>query len=143
MKVHEFISQLDEAKIVAAIAETTKKTSGEIRVYISHRSHANVLAFAQRRFHQLGMAKTRQHDAVLLYLAPRTHQFAIVGDSGVHEKCGDAFWREVSAKLSAALRQGDFTAALVQIVRQVGELLAAHFPPEPGVGHELPDAIIH
>jgi len=75
--------------------------------------------------------------------APRSRQFAIVGDSGVHEKCGDAFWQDVSAQLGAALRQGDYTAALIQTVRQVGDLLAAHFPPVPGDGNELPDAIIH
>ena len=143
MKVNEFISQLDETRIVAAIAEAEKQTSGEIRVYISHRAHANALAFARRRFHQLGMTKTRQRNAVLLYLAPRTHQFAIVGDDGVHEKCGDAFWQEVSADLSAGMRQGDFTTAILQTIRKIGSLLAAHFPPVPDDQNELPNAIIH
>jgi uncharacterized membrane protein len=143
MRVREFINQLDEARIVAAIAEAERKTSGEIRVYISHRAHANALAFAQRRFRQLGMTKTRQRNAVLLYLAPRSRQFAIVGDSGVHEKCGDVFWQEVSTKLSSALRQGDYTAALIQIVRQVGELLAVHFPPSTTDHNELLDTILH
>lgn len=143
MRVHEFINQLDEAQIVAAIAETERKTSGEIRVYISHRAHTNALALAQRRFRQLGMTKTRQRNAVLLYLAPRSRQFAIVGDSGVHEKCGDAFWQEISTKLSAALRQGDYTTALIQTVGQVGDLLAKHFPPNADNPNELSDAIIH
>jgi uncharacterized membrane protein len=143
MKVKEFISRLDEAQIVAAIVKAEQATSGEIRVYISHRAHADALAFAQKRFRQLGMTQTRQRNAVLIYLAPRTRQFAIVGDSGIHEKCGDAFWQEVSAQLGAALRQGNYTAALIQTVRQVGDLLAAHFPPVVGDGNELPDAIIH
>ena len=143
MKVKEFISQLDEARIVAAIGAAEQKTSGEIRVYISHRAHADALAFAQKRFHQLGMTKTRQHNAVLLYLAPRTRQFAIVGDSGVHAKCGNAFWQDVSAKLSAALRQGDYTAAVIQTVAQIGTLLAAHFPSASGDANELSNAILH
>ena len=143
MKVKEFVSQLDEARIVAAIAAAEQTTSGELRVYISHRAHADALAFAQKRFRQLGMTQTRQRNAVLIYLAPRSRQFAIVGDSGVHEKCGDAFWQEVSARLSTALKQGDYTAALIQTVQQVGALLATHFPPVAGDGNELPDAIIH
>ena len=143
MKVKEFISQLDEARIVAAIGAAEQKTSGEIRVYISHRAHADALTYAQKRFHQLGMTQTRQRNAVLLYLAPRSRQFAIVGDSGVHEKCGDAFWQDVSAKLGAALKQGDYTAALIQTVQQIGDLLAAHFPHLDGDVNELPDAIIH
>ncbi|MCX7006773.1 MAG: TPM domain-containing protein [Kiritimatiellaeota bacterium] len=143
MKIHEFISQLDEAKIVAAIAEAERKTSGEIRVYISHRAHADALAFAQKRFHQLGMTKTRHRNAALLYLAPRTRHFAIVGDSSVHEKCGDAFWQDASAKLGAALRQGDYTSAVIQTVGQLGALLAAHFPPVAGDVNELPNTILH
>jgi len=143
MKVKEFVSQLDEARIVAAIAAAEQKTSGELRVYISHRAHTDALAFAQKRFRQLGMTQTRQRNAVLIYLAPRSRQFAIVGDRGVHEKCGDAFWQDVSAQLGAALRQGDYTAALIQTVQQVGSLLATHFPPVAGAANELPDAIIH
>jgi uncharacterized membrane protein len=143
MKVTEFIGQLDEAKIVAAIAEAERQTSGEIRVYISHRAHADALAFAQKRFQQLGMTRTRQRNAVLLYLAPRTRQFAIVGDSGVHAKCGDAFWQEVGVQLGAGLKQGDYTAAVVQAVARIGALLAAHFPPVPGDVNELSNAILH
>ena len=143
MQVKEFISQLDEARMVAAIGAAEQKTSGEIRVYISHHAHADALAFAQKRFQQLGMTRTRQRNAVLLYLAPRTRQFAIVGDSGVHAKCGDAFWQDVSAQLGAGLKQGDYTAALVQAVQRVGALLAAHFPLIAGDANELPDAIIH
>lgn len=143
MKVQEFISQLDEARIVAAIAEAEQKTSGEIRVYISHRAHVDAFAYAQKRFQQLGLTKTRHRNAVLLYLAPRTRQFAVVGDRGVHEKCGAAFWRDVGAKLGAALRQGDYTASVIQAVGQIGALLAAHFPPEPGDANELPNAILY
>ena len=143
MKVKEFISQLDEARLVAAIAEAEQQTSGEIRVYISHRAHADALAFAQKRFQQLGMTRTRQRNAVLLYLTPRTRQFAIVGDSGVHAKCGDAFWQDVSAKLGAGLKQGDYTAAVVQAIGRMGALLAAHFPSTPGDDNEIPNAILH
>ena len=135
MKVKEFIDQLDEKRIVAAIAEAEKQTSGEIRVYISHRAHANAQAIAQKRFHQLGMTKRQHRNAVLLYIAPRSRQFAIVGDSGVHEKCGDAFWQEVSAKLGAAMKQGDYTSAVVQTIGRIGQLLAEHFPPHHTSGN--------
>jgi len=143
MHAHKFINQLDEAKLVAAIAEAEQKTSGTIHVYVSHRAHIKARAYAQRRFHQLGLANTSQHNAVLLYLTPRTRQFAIIGDRGVHEKCGDAFWQEVSAQLSAALKLGDYTAAILQTVRQIGDLLAAHFPAAAGDTNAFPTALSH
>ncbi len=142
MKPNEFISRLDEARIVGAIAEAERKSSGELRVYISHRKRTDPLAFAQKRFLQLGMTHTRHRNAVLIYLVPRTRQFAIVGDQGVHEKCGEAFWREVSAGISDGLKQGRFTDAILEAIRRVGDVLARNFPRDPDDQNELPDGIV-
>jgi uncharacterized membrane protein len=78
---------------------------------------------------------------VLIYLAPRGHVFAIIGDTGVHEKCGEVFWKEVSAQLSHDLKNGTATDAIIHAVRKVGELLAVHFPADGKVHDELPDEI--
>ena len=142
MNHKEFINQLDEAKIVAAIASAENQTSGEIRVYVTHHKITDALARARLRFTKLGMEKTRQRNAVLIYLAPRSRQFAIVGDSGVHEKCGDNFWREVSATMEQRLREGQFTEAVLAAVEKVGALLAAQFPRRPEDTNELPDGIV-
>src|SRR2546422_932111 len=96
MVPHEFIRKLDEPKIVAAITESEKRTSGEIRVYISHKKREDALAAAHLRFRKLGMARTRHRNAVLIYFGPLTHKFAIVGDTGIHEKCGESFWQELA-----------------------------------------------
>jgi uncharacterized membrane protein len=144
-KMHhkDFLKQLDEEKIVAAIAEAETRTSGEIRVYVSHRKIDDALARAQKRFVKLGMTKTAARNAVLIYFAPRVRQFAIIGDTGVHEKCGDIFWTEVTAQLSADLKSGPATEALIAAIRKIGGLLAAHFPHKPGDKNELPNQIEH
>jgi len=137
-----FISQLDEAKIVSAIAEAEGKSSGEIRVYVSQRKRTDPLSFAQKRFLQMGMSKTRHRNAVLIYLVPRTRQFAIVGDQGVHEKCGDAFWQQVSAGMTELLKQGRLTEAILDAIQKVGDVLARHFPRGSDDQNELPDRIV-
>ncbi len=142
MHPKELITQLDETRMVAAIAAAERRSSGQIRVYMSRKRRADALAYAQRRFAKLGMTKTRYRNGVLIYLAPRTRQFAIVGDVGVHEKCGDAFWREVAAAMSDLMRQNQFTEAVLHGIASVGDLLAAHFPRDPGAPDELPDEII-
>lgn len=142
MNHKEFINQLDDAKIVAAIASAENQTSGEIRVYVTHHKITDALARARLRFTKLGMEKTRQRNAVLIYLAPRSRQFAIVGDTGVHEKCGDDFWREVSATMEQRLRKGEFTDAVLAAVEKIGALLAAQFPRRPDDTNELPDGIV-
>ena len=141
MKSREFLAQLDEAKIVAEIAKAEKSTSGEIRVFVSHRKVDDAVARARRRFEQLGMTRTRLRNGVLLYFAPRSRKFAVVGDRGIHGKCGPAFWEEVSAEVRAYLRTGGFTEAAIHGVRKAGEVLARHFPPQAGERDGLPNEI--
>jgi uncharacterized membrane protein len=141
MKPHEFIAQLDEARLVAAIQGAECKSSGEIRVYVSHQRRENVLDAARRRFHKLGMTRTRERNAVLVYFAPLSHQFAIWGDQGVHEKCGDEFWREIVSGMTPLLKAGQFTEAIVRAIERTGDVLARHFPRERDDKNELPDRI--
>ena len=142
MKPREFISRLDEARIIDAIAEAERKSSGELRVYVSRRKRTDPLAFARKRFLQLGMTNTRHRNAVLIYLVPHTGQFAIVGDRGIHEKCGDAFWQEVTARMSDLLKQGRFTDAILDAIQKVGDVLARHFPRDSDDQNEMPDQIV-
>lgn len=127
--------------MVAAIAEAERKSSGEIRVYVSHAKAKHVLAAAQNQFIKLGMKKTRARNGVLIYFAPLTKEFAMVGDCGIHEKCGDVFWQEVSRDLSHRLKEGNFTEAITETIRRIGDLLANHFPREPNDKNELPNSI--
>jgi uncharacterized membrane protein len=143
MNPGDFLQQLDDAQLVAAIASAERDTSGEIRIFISHRRRKDALAAAQRRFDKLGMRNTKYRNAVLLYLVPRTRSFAIVGDAGIHEKCGESFWKETSAELGENLRSLPLTDALVAAVKKVGNLLARHFPADPDNRNELSNEIFH
>jgi len=143
MKTREFISRLDESKIVAGITAAEKTTSGEIRIFISRKKPDDALARARQRFEKMGMTRTRHRNAVLIYFAPRVQKFAVVGDSGIHEKCGDAFWEETVAEIGGHLRSEHFTEAVQHAVRKVGALLAQHFPAEPDDTDELPNEIEH
>ena len=143
MHPKEFLQQLDEKRIVETIAQAESTTSGEIRIFISHRKRPDALAAAQARFDQLGMRNTRHRNAVLIYLVPRSRAFAIVGDKGIHEKCGDDFWNETTRELGQNLRAGSVTDALVCAVQKVGSLLSQHFPDDPENRNELSNEILH
>jgi uncharacterized membrane protein len=77
----------------------------------------------------------------LIFIAPRSRNFAILGDSGIHEKCGDDFWRKAAENLSAHFRDGKFTDGLVATIEELGRVLAAHFPVDSEKPNELPDEI--
>ena len=142
MKPHQFLKAVDHDRIVAAIAAAEKGTSAQIRVFVSSRKTDDALRAAGHAFTKLKMNETPLRNAVLIFIAPVSHQFAVVGDTAVHAKCGDNFWHEVVEGMEPNLRRGDFTEALLHGVVKVGSLLAAHFPPDPAGKHDLPDAVV-
>jgi len=143
MNAQHFLKQLDDSEIVRAINDAESKTSGEIRVFITDRQIGadDVVSRAASRFEKLGMTATRDRNAVLLYFAPRSHQFAIVGDKGVHEKLGDILWQEVASMIRGKLRDGRFTEAVVVGIKIAGDALARHFPRRFDDRDELPNEV--
>ena len=134
-----FTLRINSKRLAKAIAEAENRTSGEICVYISHRRHENPLKAAKRRFELLGMTQTVQRNAILLYIVPRSRNFAIIGDEGIHARAGEAFWQELAAMLASSFKAGSLTEGLEQTIRRAGDLLAEFFPPLPGDQNELPD----
>ena len=142
MRTKEFIGKLDHDRIVRAIREAETKTSGEIRVYIQRGElDGDVLPIAQQRFQRLEMDKTAQRNGVLIFVAPRGHQFAVVGDQGIHEKCGDPLWQRVVEKMRTHFRNERFTDAIVDAIHDIAGVLATHFPRKAGDVNELPDKV--
>ena len=139
--MRKFLSKLDSDRIVAAIADAERKSSGEIRVHVTRRKPDNLEERARRRFELLGMTRTADRNGVLFYVAPNLRRFQILGDSGIHEKVGDDFWKETAAGMEEHFRRGDFTEGLVHGIARAGELLAAHFPRAAGDTNELPDEV--
>ena len=128
MHPNKFINQLPHDTLVAAIRDAEKKTSGQIRVLISHKSVANPVSAAQKEFARLGMAKSPERNGVLIFVTPRSRKFAVVGDTGVHAKCGDVFWQELAQAMTGYFRKSEFTEGITHGVRKAGELLTEHFP---------------
>jgi uncharacterized membrane protein len=132
---------IDHAKVVAAIASAEARTSGEIRILLAREKAEDPIPVARKHFERLGMTQTAARNGVLIFLAPRSHTFAIIGDTGIHEKCGDAFWQEVAASMEQHFKRGEFTEGLVNGVERAGGLLAAHFPRLPDDQNELPNQV--
>lgn len=139
--MRHFLSKLDHDRIVSAIARAEERTSGEIRVHVTSRKPSDLPKRAQRRFELLGMTRTARRNGVLIYIAPKLRRFQILGDSGIHEKCGDDFWKETAAEVESHFRKGEFTEGLVRGIEKIGHLLASHFPREAGDANELPDEV--
>lgn len=134
-----------QAQIVACIRDAESKTSGELRIYMESRcKYVDPLERAKEIFTILGMEKTVERNAIIIYIAMDDRQFALFGDKVIYEKAGGAsFWAGAAQTLSMHLAKGEVTAGLCNCIRQLGGQLADHFPYDPSINkNELPDEIV-
>jgi uncharacterized membrane protein len=143
MRTKEFLSKLEHDRIVRAIQDAESKSSGQIRVHIQRGKLAgDPLVAAQKKFQSLKMHNTRDRNAVLVYVAPRAHKFAIVGDKAIHERCGEGLWQRLVDKMRGHFQNEKFTDALVEAIQEIGDVLATEFPSKKArSGNELPDEV--
>lgn len=142
-KKKELFTEEEKSRIVQAIRQAERLTSGEIRLFVeSHCKYVDPMDRAQEAFLSLGMEKTKQRNGVLLYIAMRDHQFAILGDQGIHEKVGNDFWQQEALLLKRHFSGNRIIEGIEVCVKEIGESLYHYFPYESGDQNELPDDIV-
>lgn len=140
--VDRLLTAENKQRILTAIQRAEKNTSGEVRVHIERQvKKKSALDRAVEVFYELGMEATKLRNGVLIYVALEDRQFAILGDQGIHEKVGDAFWNAEKDQMAVYFQQGDIIGGIVYFVEQIGEKLKACFPYQEGDVNELSDDI--
>jgi uncharacterized membrane protein len=136
----------EEKSVVAAIREAESRTSGEIRVFIEDvcdRDHPVERAVEVFALH--GMHNTTNRNAVLIYVARESRQFAIWGDEGIHQHVGHTFWEAEKRMLRGYLQRDESCTGLCAVIGQIGDQLQQYFPADKHDDNpnELPDDIIY
>ncbi len=139
-----FFTTEENDRVVNAIREAEKSTSGEIRVYIESRCRfVDPLHRAEEIFWGLKMDQTAHKNSVLLYVAMKDHQFSIFADKGIHEKLGVDFWKTEIEKMTLHFRGNHYIDALILVIGDIGNALQLHFPYDgKSDKNELPDDIV-
>jgi len=133
MKVKHFLSALEHDRIHQAIRSAEEGTSGKITVYISHRKVEDPLAAANHEFRKLRLETATDKNGLLIFLAPKSQKFAVVGGTALHAKVGQAWWDELIALLTRHFKEGRYTDGLAATIEQAGRALRTHFPSDaPG-----------
>ncbi|MCP3734719.1 hypothetical protein M9979_07540 [Sphingomonas sp. RP10(2022)] len=104
----------------------------------ARRVHAQALAL----FRASAEARTRDATGVLLYLSLDEHRAEIIADRAIHTRVAPEVWGAAMAALIAATRDGRPGDGMAEAVRQIGGVLAEHFPPRADDTNELPDRLI-
>ena len=143
-KNKDFFSAPEKERIVEAIRNAERQTSGEVRVFIESRNpFVDVLDRASEIFFKLKMQETDDRNAVLLYIAMKDHQLALFGDEGIHKQVGEAYWKNEVAEMISKFTKDDVCSGIVNCVTHIGQALKEKFPYDAKVDkNELPDDII-
>ncbi len=135
------VGVLDKKTLIEAIRQAEAGTSGEIRVHVHRGPTKDALAEARKLFKRLGMHRTKERNGVLLFVAPKNHTFAIVGDEGIHRLVGDAFWNTTRDRMQKEFSEGRLQDGLLAGVKSAGERLKEHFPVKKTDRNELSNEV--
>jgi uncharacterized membrane protein len=140
----DFFSDAEKQLIVSSIQAAEKQTSGEIRVFVESRcKFVDPLDRAAEIFALLKMEETAARNAVLVYVALKDKQLALLGDRGIHEKVGAEFWNKEVRLILSHFDRADYAAGIAHVVEEIGEALRTHFPYDKSDDiNELPDDIV-
>jgi uncharacterized membrane protein len=135
-------SDAQQKKIISAIKEAEKQTSGEIKVHVEPNCQGKAaLERAKEVFEYLHLHKTALRNGVLFYLATDDHQFAILGDKGIDQKVGQHFWDSTRNLLKEHFKKHDFEQGLCEGIKEAGQQLKTHFPYTNNDTNEISDEI--
>ena len=139
-----FFTKEEQERIVDAVRQAEQTTSGEVRVYVENRcKYVDALDRATEVFYKLRMQETKQHNAVLVYIALKDHQLAVFGDEGIHQKVGNEYWNQEVGRMIQQFNKEDYAEGIRQCIIDIGEALHTHYPFNRTTDkNELPDEIV-
>ena len=135
------LNREEDHRIVKAIKQAEKNTSGEIKVHIENHCKGNVEERSLFVFNRLKLNKTKLRNGVLIYLAVKDHKFAILGDEGINKVVEDGFWNDVKDLMQSRFKENRFADGLEEGIMRCGEKLKNFFPYQSDDTNEVPDDI--
>ncbi|HEY7204829.1 MAG TPA: TPM domain-containing protein [Methylomirabilota bacterium] len=139
--VRAFLSDADLEAVATAITAAEAGTSAEIRVHLDATCPGDAMARAVEVFERLGMPQTAERHGVLVYVSIEDHKLAVIGDRGIHERVGQAYWEGLVEAVLGHFRQARARDGLTHVVGELGSALRRHFPRRPDDVNELPDQV--
>ena len=143
-KNKEFFTAEEKDRIVKAVRDAERMTSGEVRVFVESKCrYMDPLDRAAEIFFNLQMDETDDHNAVLIYVAVKDRQLAVFGDEGIHKKVGVEYWNAEVKKMINRFKDKSYADGIREVVMDIGAALTKHFPFNNDTDkNELPDDIV-
>lgn len=135
------LTKSQEKILVESIQKAELNTSGEIKVHIEAICEIDPMERAKAIFEHLGLQKTEQKNAVLIYWAYQSRKFAILGDSGINQVVPSNFWDSTKETMRTFFQKDQFVEGIAAAVTEAGHQLKTFFPYDSNDVNEISDDI--
>lgn len=115
-----------------------------LRLWLTSRPirNARVRARAVTCFKVGAERRTHGRTGILIYLSMAEHRAEIVADEAITGQVAPEVWGHAMASMISEIAKGNTADGLIAAVREVGVVLADHFPRAENDVNELPDRLI-
>jgi len=103
---------------------------------------ARVHARAIAHFKVGAERRTHGRTGIMIYMSMREHRAEIIADEPIAVKVPAEVWGEAMADMLTEIKQGRIAEGMAAGIRDVGAVLAEHFPRAEDDVNELPDRLI-
>jgi len=135
-------SSQEELAIVSAIGAAESLSRAELRVHYTRKERIDdIFTLALQQFQKLEMHKTEERNGVLIFLAPKAKQLAIVGDEGIHQHVGQEFWEQTHAACIQEIQRNGLAKGIILGLELIGKEMAHYFPISEHNPNELSNEI--
>lgn len=122
-------SSQEESLIISAIEAAESLSRAELRVHYTRKDRVDdIFQLALQQFQKLEMHKTEERNGVLIFLAPKAKQLAIVGDEGIHRHVGQEFWEHTHAACIQEIQRNGLAKGIILGLELIGKEMAKYFP---------------
>jgi len=113
------------------------------RVFISDREiDEEVQEAALISFFKEELYRTRDETGILVFVSVFEHRVWVLGDRGINAKVDQGQWDGIVAHIVAGIKSGQQADAICEAVKEVGGILAEHFPVREDDVDELDNLIV-
>lgn len=139
--IYNYFSE-DELKEIQSAADAVERnTVGEI--VLSFRNKKSLLEklysnheLAMKDFDKLGVHNTKERTGVLVFLLFEERYFDIIADEGIYAKIPDDTWNKMEEKLKEEFRNNNYSAGVLALIAEMGEVLSREFPTRAGADND-------
>ncbi|HZL72236.1 MAG TPA: hypothetical protein VFC86_07240 [Planctomycetota bacterium] len=97
---------------------------------------------AKREFVRLGIGKTAGATGVLVLFSLFEHEAVVLADKAINDKVPPETWSREVKILLAGVKAGKPADGIAEAVKEIGALLAQHFPRRDDDKNELSDDVV-